>query len=384
MADLKLWCVIVLVVTNTVKAQDTPTAVTLAIIGKSFWPPSINLLELLKTGTPVYIGTHTNSCLHIVTVSESPSRLIYYKNSNAFYKSIGVNLDINVNAVSYGSISNTIDHLSQNFKETARQGTQLDYGQYVKSFDLNKGCLARLPLDPVFENELLKLPLEVENISSLDSFADYKQFVSLYGGFVLTGVKVGARLEVFATAEESQSYSEKQFNNRVCAQISLASFTAIPVDIGPCIGVSVSELKSSLNLQMSTRYFARGGNRSLQAQLSTQGITPNVLTKFIQSASKNPYPVDYKLTPLWDLYTGNNEMITKRLDNIRLYFNLLSKELVTPDTASVSSDDIPLYIYVLFGIVPTSCCCICSCCCVIICCLLKRYCYDEEEIELCC
>ena len=299
---------------TAVKAQDTPTAVTLAIIGKSFWPPSINLLELLKTGTPVYNGTDINSCLHIVTVSESPSTLKFYRNNDAFYKSIGVNLDISVNALSYGSISSTMNHITQNFRETTRQGTQLDYGQYVKSFDLNKGCLARLPLDPVFEDELLELPLNVDNNSSLDSFADYKQFVSLYGGFVLTGVTVGARVEVFAIAEESRSYTEKQFNNCVCAQISLASATAVPVNIGPCVGFSASDLTSSFNLQMSTRYFVRGGNRSLQAQLSTQGITPSVLTKFIQSASKNPYPVDYKLTPLWDLYTGNDEMISKRLD----------------------------------------------------------------------
>ena len=112
---------------------------------------------------------------------------------------------------------------------------------------------------------------------------------------------------------------------------------------------------------MSTRYYPCG-SKYLQTQLSTQGITPYVLTRFIQSASTNPYPVDYTLTPLWHLYNGNNTAIIKRLDNIRLYFALLSKEEETSKS--------PTYIYYILAAVLPVLLCTCVTCCV--------YCYCKN------
>lgn len=332
--------------------SDNPTIDTTTILGKSFWPPAINLFELLQGGTPVYNDVDIDRCLSIANISESPSTLTYYEENDAFYKSIASDLDVAVQFISFGSVSNTISHLLQDFQETSYQGAQLDYGQYVKSFNLNKACLVQLPLDPVFIQELAKLPLNIQTDSSLDSFDEYRKFVSIYGGFILTEVKVGARLEVFSTAEESQGYTEQQFRNRACAQLSLSRLT-LPINIGPCVDLSSHELQYSVNLEMTTKYFPRGGDTNLQAELSTQGITPTVLTKFIQSAGENPYPVDYKLTPIWDLYTGYNETISKRLDNLRLYFNLLSVEDEGASDPISKHNGIPVYAYVLIGMIPS-------------------------------
>ena len=359
MVDLSKWYVIVLSVIS-VGAQNSPSAVTMGILGKSFWPPSVNLFELLTTGTRVYSDSVTLTCRHIVPISESPSTLIYYSNNNAFYRSIGASLEVSLDIVSFATISNTVDNLFQEFRETAHQSVQLDYGKFVQSYDLSKSCLVSKPLDPTFVTALLQLPQDIDDPSSIDSFADYEQFVTLYGGFVLTGVKVGARLQVFATAETSRNYTRTQFNNRVCVPVSLGTLGTVPVNIGPCIGFSYSTLSSSRNLHMSTRYYPRGGNKTLQTQLSTQGITPSVLTKFIQSASTNPYPVDYTLTPLWHLYTGNNATITKRLDNIQLYFTLLSRE--EEDTSKF-----PTYVYYILAGVLTVLLCICVTCCAYCC-----------------
>lgn len=195
MVDISIWCMIVLSVIS-VGAQNSPSAVTMGILGKSFWPPSVNLLELLKTGARVYSDNDTLTCLHIVPISESPSTLIYYSNNNALYRSIGAGLDVTLDFVSFGAISNTVDSLFQDFRETTHQGVQLDYGKFIWSYDLSKSCLASKPLNPAFVTALLQLPQNIGDTSSLDSFADYEQFVTLYGGFVLTEVKVGARLEV--------------------------------------------------------------------------------------------------------------------------------------------------------------------------------------------
>ena len=345
------YCTIILLMmsSNGVFSQDTPRAQTMALLGKSFWPPSINLLELLKAGTQVYNGPDVENCLSTVHVSESPSTLEYYKSNEAFYRSFGANLDIALSVISFGSISGTLGFIEKNFQETSRQSSQLDYGHYVESFDLNKGCLANALLNPAFESEIQDLPLTID-INSTDAFGDYKRFVGLYGGFIVTGVTTGARLQVFATAEKTFSYSEKQFSTRVCAQISLASVTGIPSSVGPCVGFSQTQLESSLSLEMSTRYFVRGGDRTLQTQLSTQGIKTDVLTEFIQSATTNPYPVDYRLTPLWDIYTGDDENITQKLDNLRRYFLFASEE----ETRLFASDSIHQFTdlsYALLGII---------------------------------
>ena len=235
-------------------------------------------------------------------------------------------MGLNAEVVGVGSIHGTLASISNiNFRETDIQGTQLDYGQFVRSYQLTKSCLTRLSFVSDFMNALLELPLEVNDTSLIDSFVDYEDFVSIYGGFVLTGIKVGARIQVFATSEESRMYSESQFSSRVCAVISLQS-VGVPVKLGPCVGFSDTSLTESLTLVMTVKSYPRGGNRTLQAQLSTEGVTPSVLQQFIASANTNPYPVDYQLTPLWELYTGSDSDIKSRLDNIRQYFFLLSQD----------------------------------------------------------
>ena len=300
--------------------------VTSNIIGKSFWPPSENLFEALTGGTQVYSDTDITNCLQNVSISESPSSVTFYESNTEFYQSIGGNLGVNVEVIGVGSVHGTLASIStKNFRETDIQGTQLDYGQFVRSYTLTKSCLTRLSFVSDFMNALLQLPLEVNDTTSIDSFVDYQEFVSIYGGFLLTGIKVGARIQVFATSEESRMYSESQFSSRVCAVISLQS-AGIPAKLGPCIGFSDTNLRESLSLVMSVKSYPRGGNRTLQAKLSTQGVTPTVLEQFIASANTNPYPVDYQLTPLWELYTGSNSNVRNRLDNIRQYFVLLSRE----------------------------------------------------------
>ena len=235
-------------------------------------------------------------------------------------------MGLNAEVVGVGSIHGTLASISNiNFRETDIQGTQLDYGQFVRSYQLTKSCLTRLSFVSDFMNALSQLPLEVNDTSSIDSYVDYQEFVSIYGGFILTGIKVGARIQVFATARESRMYSESQFSSRVCAAISLQS-VGIPVKLGPCVGFSDTNLRESQSLEMTIKSYPRGGNRTLQARLSTQGVTPTVLEQFISSANTNPYPVDYQLTPLWGLYTGSDSDIKSRLDNIRQYFVLLSQD----------------------------------------------------------
>ena len=319
-------------------------AVTSNVIGKSFWPPSVNLFEALTTGTQVYSDTDITNCLLNVSISESPSSVTFYESNSEFYQSIGGNLGLNAEVVGVGSIHGTLASISNiNFRETDIQGTQLDYGQFVRSYQLTKSCLVDLSFVSAFMDALSQLPLEVNDTTSIDSFVDYQEFVSIYGGFILTGIKVGARIQVFATAKETRMYSESQFSSRVCAEISLQS-VGVPVKLGPCVGFSDTNLRESQSLEMVTRSYPRGGNRTLQAQLSTQGVTPTVLEQFIASANTNPYPVDYELTPLWELYTGSDSNIKNRLNNIRQYFVLLSQE----DSSSGAST-----VHYIFGLMTT-------------------------------
>ena len=332
MACLLLLFLVLASATGYGRAQPNVTgivnavAVTSSIIGKSFWPPSVNLLEDLTTGTQVYTDADITNCLQNDSISESPSSVTFYESNSEFYQSIGGNLGLNAEVIGVASIDATLASISTvNFRETDIQGEQLDYGQYVRSYQLTKSCLTALSFVPEFMNALSQLPLEVNDTTSIDSYVDYQEFASIYGGFILTGIKVGARIQVFATSEESRMYSESQFSSRVCAVISLQS-VGVPVKLGPCVGFSDTSLTESLTLVMTVKSYPRGGNRTLQAQLSTEGVTPSVLQQFIASANTNPYPVDYQLTPLWELYTGSDSDIRTRLDNIRQYFVLLSRD----------------------------------------------------------
>ena len=316
---MKLYCALILVAF----LQISGTQNNVPVIGKLFWPPSINLLEELTGGATAYSQQTINECLSEQSLSESPSDIEYYENNELFYRSIGINLGFDLNLLSVDSIQATLASISDvNFRFVEVEGTQLDYGQYIKNYQLIKSCLADKPFDERFLNELMSLPI-LNDTDSFLSYIDYEQFSKLFGAFVVTRVTVGARVQVFATARQSLQYSQIQFGSRVCAEISVAG--DVPVEIGPCVRFTSSQITESESLDIDVRSYVRGGNRTLQAQLSTEGIIPTVLQRFIASAPANPYPVDYQLTPIWDIYIGSDEEITARLRNLRSYFVSISK-----------------------------------------------------------
>jgi hypothetical protein len=298
-------------------------ALNIPVIGMSFWPPSVNLLEELIVGATVYSSESITKCLREAQVSESPSRITFYENNNLFYRSIGGQLSLDVGVESVASIKATLASISDiDFESVDIQGTQLDYGQYVDVYELSSSCLANEPFADNFLAELMRLP-KVNDTESLVSFVDYEEFVSLYGAFIITKITRGARIQVYATAESSLKYNQLQFSSRVCASVNVQALD-IPINIAPCAGVSASDVTESLMLRISTRSFPRGGNRALQAELSTE-ITQEKLAQFIASAESDPYPVDYVLTPIWKLYTGNDPDIRARMNNLESYFTFISR-----------------------------------------------------------
>lgn len=302
-------------------AQRNTTTLNIQEIGASFWPPSVNLLEELTGGSTVYTSQSISDCLLEQDISETPSSFVFYENNNAIYNSIGGSLGVNVK-FAVASIAATLASVTDiTLTTTTVQGTSLNYGQYVRSYDLPLDCLARQNFDQDFIDAILELPPTINNTQSLSSYESYRQFASIYGGFVVTRIVLGARAQFFALAEESRRYTELQFNSRICATITVEG-----VNIGPCIGFNLDQIRESLTLLMSTSKYLRGGNRTLQAKLSTEGLNASTLLGFIQSASTNPYPVDYNMEPVWELYNGNDMQIRTRLNNLRDYFSLLSND----------------------------------------------------------
>ncbi len=58
----------------------------------------------------------------------------------------------------------------------------------------------------------------VANAGNPDSWVDFKNFIDVFGSHVITGYRTGARMQYYAIASTSSSYTVSQMRAKLCAK----------------------------------------------------------------------------------------------------------------------------------------------------------------------
>ena len=129
-----------------------------------------------------------------------------------------------------------------------------------------------------------------------------------FGTHVITGGSTGSRMNLFAKAKSSSSYTEKQFQAKLCI-----GFETGKASSKMCNGVSQSTIEESKNLEIHITKRIMGGNPDStdpvkgMVMSGTSFPADSDVTAFMAQADNGTYPIFYTLVSIWDTLSERPE-----------------------------------------------------------------------------
>ena len=210
---------------------------------------------------------------------------------------------------------------TSSWQDTEIKSASLDYGSYKQVVELNKLCaLKPSMLTDSFISAVKSLPTKIADPSDDNQWVQYDYFIKTYGSHILTKLKLGSRVQQFATTKNTSSYTETDFMARLCLDVAGLKDE---VKISACANFSKEHRKESQTYNMNIATFVRGGDPNLRAKLQVN-LDPTNIEQFMASAQQNANPIQYEFTPVWELVSrldGPSSDMYYRALNLKAYYS---------------------------------------------------------------
>ena len=271
-------------------------------LGKIVFPPNINLLDDFQEKENSIFDPLPSECFKkIISTTKSSCNFDYYKNTEAFYKSLATESSLSASLTSTFTLGATVSVATKgkSSKKSEVSGISLIKQAVTEKIYVDKKCLTSAKtstLNEEFMEYLEELPLKIDHPWFPNSWEEYKTFLDKYGSHVITSVETGSRFQQMVFAESSESYSQRDFQVRAC--ISAAGPTNVgKLNVSACSSVNSSEILKAKNMSTSETRFVRGGLRDTNSAL-TKGTSAELIEKLMNEADEAPSPVQHTFKPI--------------------------------------------------------------------------------------
>ena len=246
-------------------------------LGKIVFPPNINLLDDFQEKENSIFDPLPSECFKkIISTTKSSCNFDYYKNTEAFYKSLAIESSLSASLISIFTLGATVSVATKRKSSEKRQvsGISLIKQALAEKMYVDKNCLTnakKSTLNKEFMEFFSTLPLKIKEPWLHNSWEAYSTFLETYGSHVITSEETGSRFQQMVFAESSESYSERDFQVRAC--ISAAG----PTDVGElglsaCSSVTNSEISNARKMNVKETRSVRGGLRDTNSALKSKEV----------------------------------------------------------------------------------------------------------------
>ena len=274
-------------------------------LGKIVFPPNINLLDDFQEKENSIFDPLPSECFKkIIITTKSSCNFDYYKNTEAFYKSLATESSLSASLTSTFTLGATVSVATKgkSSEKSEVSGISLIKQALAEKIYVDKKCLTSAKtstLNEEFMEYLEELPLKIDHPWFPNSWEEYKTFLDKYGSHVITSVETGSRFQQMVFAESSESYSQRDFQVKAC--ISAAGPTNVgKLNVSACSSVNSSEILNAKNMSTSETRFVRGGLRDTNSAL-TKGTSAELIEKLMNEADEAPSPVQHTFRPIWEI-----------------------------------------------------------------------------------
>ena len=297
-------------------------------LGKIVFPPNINLLDDFQQKENTIFDPLPSECLKKISTTKSSCNFDYYKNTEAFYKSLAIESSLSASLISIFTLGATVSVATKGKSSEKRQvsGISLIKQALAEKMYVDKNCLTnakKSTLNKEFMEFFSTLPLKIKEPWLHNSWEAYSTFLETYGSHVIMSVETGSKFQQMVLAESSESYSKRDFQVRAC--ISAAG----PTDVGElglsaCSNVTNSEISNARKMTVSETRFVRGGLRDTNSALNNGKTSTELIKKLMNEADEAPKPVQHTLMTIWSILQSRFESGSKnyhRATNLQYYYS---------------------------------------------------------------
>ena len=296
--------------------------------GSVVFPPHINLLDNFQQKENIIFDPLSPECLTKKTLTSSSSKLHYYKNTNALYKSLASESSLSASLIYIFTLGTTVSVATKgkSSEKSEVSGISLIKQALAEKIYVNKECLTSAKMSTLnkeFMESLSTLPLKIKEPWLHNSWKAYSTFLEKYGSHVITSKETGSRFQQMVFAESSESYSERDFQVRAC--ISAAG----PTDVGElglsaCSNVTNSEISRASKMTVSETRFVWGGLRDTNSALANGNKSAELINKLMNEADEAPKPVRHTFMTIWSILKSRFKSGSKnyhRATNLQYYYS---------------------------------------------------------------
>ena len=278
------------------------------LLGKSIYVPISNLLGEIPNGI-TFLKNVPKECYQKIERRKMVKDQSFYENTGQFYKSIATSTNLHAGYESKFTLGFTLDATTESISGSHRKvsGTSLNFVSMNYELQLKPNCLYESDLQERVFNDFAALQTNITKPWYKDSWRDYDLFLRTHGSHVITAVTYGASINQYAFAKESSKYKAKDFTAKACSAFAGDVSTIVNLKLSACAGLKKEDLSNISNAAMTSSIKVRGGTLETRSKLLYERSQELVL-KFLKEGNENASPIQFKLTPVWQILNGQKQV----------------------------------------------------------------------------
>ena len=304
---------LLLFVTLAVTSRSTRVLSKTVELGKVVDLREINLLEDFQEHEKTIFEPFDSKCFIDETHDPKGKEFKeYYKNSNTFYKSLGLQSGLDASLQSSYTLGFSLKVATKSMSSETNTVSGMSFRAVAKTEKIlvKRDCLEGdgANLKKSFLKALKYLPVRVKYPWKESSWEAYHNFLKKYGTHIVTSVSRGASFRQMTFAESSKSYSERNFEVRSC--LSLAGFTtAGEVDFKGCANISQIEKSRAINMDTTDKVFVSGGSLDTGTKLfAKETRSVKGIQKLLNEAREAPSTIEHTFVAIWNILQTRYEI----------------------------------------------------------------------------
>lgn len=292
--------VVTLVLTITLAfAQDDPQDVR-HDIGRTFFIPRYDMLDDLSGGSSI-LKSDLKGCIHEVSAPKTTERFLFYEDTTYFYNSLSEESTISGDLKSFYTMGATLTAVTGGLGTDTSDitGASLDIAAYSRKEYIDISCIYGGELVDTVKSQFERLPIEISDHSSANSWLEYDSFLRTVGSHVVSQAYYGSRINQYVFTKNTTSYKDKDFHIKACEQFEGPTEVGL-LGIHSCQQFNRSDTQTITHMESNTKLVLRGGTDKTRAALSTVR-TRELIEKFLTEANISTLPIRYTYIPIWTL-----------------------------------------------------------------------------------
>lgn len=298
-----------------------------ALLGKSIYVPTVDLLGAIPNGI-TFLKNVSKKCYRKMKHKTTVKDQSFYKNTGQFYKSVATKTNLHGGYESQFTLGFTLDATTKSVSGSNRKVSGTSLNLVTKSFEVQflSNCLYESELEGRVLNDFAALKTEISKPWFKDSWRNYDVFLQTHGSHVITAVTYGSSVSQYAFAKESSSYKAKDFTVKACLSLAGDVKTIMNLSLSACANVNKDDVKNISDAEMTSTITVRGGTIETRHKL-LYDRSKELILKFLEEGNKDPSPIEFKLTPVWQILNGQKRVQKEnpnrraQASNMQYYFD---------------------------------------------------------------